>query len=167
MRLSNIKEVYIGKYKNNDYFCLEYNDNTLVFNITKGIEEHNLNISLSNIEYIYKDGYEYQEPLELDEIIKIDLLSNVELINKHTKKNVSSPYLVCISDKHNNKLYIDIILNTTYTRKNHYRLKKYSNTKIRRIYELHKINRIFLKKKIINYCKLLKVIFEFEEEDVV
>lgn len=165
--LKNISCIYLGKSKNNNYLCIEDKKDTIILNITKGIEEHNLDISLHNIEYIYNDGYEYQETIELDNIKDVSLLTNVELINIYTKKNISSPFLVCIKDKLNNRLFIDAMLNTTYTRKNHYKLKTFSNTKVRNIYKKNKKTSILFTKLIIKLCKKLRLVVEIDEVDTV
>lgn len=165
--LNNINSIYLGKANNRDYLCIEDSNDTIILNLTTGKEETNMNINMNNIEYIYNEGNEYQEPIELDKIKNVSLLTNVELINVYTKKNVSSPFLVCIKDKSNNRLFIDAMLNTTYTRKGHYKLKTFSNTKVREIFNLNKKSKINFTKFLIRMCKKLRVIIEIDEVDTV
>lgn len=165
--LKNISCIYLGKSNNNDYLILEDYKDTIILNLTKGKEEHNLDITVSNIEYIYNEGNEYQESIDLDDIKSVSLLTNVELINVYTKKNISSPFLVCIKDKNNNRLFIDAMLNTTYTRKGHYRLKTFSNTKEREIYRKNKKTSIRFTKLLIKMCKKLRLVVEIDEVDTV
>lgn len=165
--LKNINCIYLGKSNHNDYLCIEDSEDIIILNISKGREEKNLNVTMNNIEYIYNEGNEYQENVTLNKIKNVSLFTNVELINVFTKKNVSSPFLVCIKDKNNNKLYIDTMLNTLYTRKGHYKLKTFLNTKERDIYRQNKKSRILFTKWIIKFCKKLKFVIEIDEVDTV
>ncbi len=74
---------------------------------------------------------------------------------------------MCLLDKKGNKLYIDVVLNIAYTRKNHYKLKKYSNTIIRELFTLNKNNKVFYQKLLIKFCKKLKTIIAIDEENEV
>lgn len=165
--LKNISCIYLGKSNNIDYLCIEDYKDTIILNLTKGKEEHNLDITMDHIEYIYNEGSEYQETIDLDDIKNVSLLTNVELINIYTKKNISSPFLVCFKDKDNNRLFIDAMLNTTYTRKGHYKLKTFSNTKVRDIYIKNKKTNIWFTKLLIKMCKKLRVVVEIDEVDTV
>ncbi|MDO4995965.1 MAG: hypothetical protein Q4E69_02180 [Bacilli bacterium] len=165
--LKNINCIYLGKSNNTNYLILEDYNNTIILNLNKGIEEHNLDISVDHIEYIYNEGNEFQEKVDLDDIKNVSLITNVELINIYTNKNVSSPFLVCIKDKSNNRLFIDAMLNTTYTRKGHYKLKTFSNTKVREIYRKNKKTSIRFTKLLIKMCKKLRVVVEIDEVDTV
>ncbi len=90
--LTNIKEIYIGRANRNDYLVIEDENYNIILNMTTGKEENNMNLSLKNITYIYNSENEYKEKIELENIIRVDFISNVELINKYTNKNVSSPF---------------------------------------------------------------------------
>lgn len=162
----NIKEIYIGSYKRNNYLVINEKENTFVFNINKGKEESNLNLTLTDITDIYSDTGEYKEKIDLNKIIKIELISNVELLNKYTRKNISSPFLLCLTDKDNKKLYIDIVYNIIYSRKNHYILKRFSNTKYRSLYCENNPSKIFYSKLIIKLSKKLLAFCEIEEDVV-
>ncbi len=165
--MNRIKEVFIGSYKKNDYLVIKSSDKTMVLNISNGIEEENIKLSLENIVDIYIENHEYQEPIELSSIEKVELITNVELINKYTNKNVSSPYLICLEDKEKKKLYIDIALNIIYSRKDHYKLKTFANTKIRDIYEKNEKNKIFKNKLLIKLFRKFQILYEIDEEDIV
>ena len=163
--IRNISCIYFGKSKGKQYFVIEDSKNTIILNLTKGREENNLHTSMHDVEYIYKDGSESQEAIELDSIAKVSLLSNVDLINEYTKKNISSPYLLCIEDKKKNKLYVDIMFNIIYTRIGQFKLKKYSNTKIRNIYSENQKYRMYITKFKIRMYRIFNAIFEIEDEE--
>ena len=164
--LNHIKQVYIGKNKLTNYLVIEDNNNTIVLNINKGIEENNLNISLSNIVYIYDQGNEYQEEVELNTINRVLMYLGAEIINKNTKKIISSPFLVCIEDITKKRIYIDLSTNTTYTRKDSYRLKTYSNTQTRRLYIKDKKILLGTNKIHIKICRKLDYILDLDEENI-
>ncbi|MBR6948572.1 MAG: hypothetical protein IKH54_00125 [Bacilli bacterium] len=164
--LNHIKQVYIGKNKLTNYLVIEDNNNTIVLNINKGIEENNLNISLSNIVYIYDQGNEYQEEVELNTINRVLMYLGAEIINKNTKKTISSPFLVCIEDITKKRIYIDLSTNATYTRKDSYRLKTYSNTQTRRLYIKDKKILLGTNKIHIKICRKLDYILDLDEENI-
>lgn len=159
-----IKSIYIGVDNRINYLVIDDFYNTIILNITEGVEENNKNLSLKNVEYIYKSEGEYQEKYELGKIIKVSLLSNVDLINKYTNKNISSPYLLEIEDENHKCLYIDVALNQTYTRNNHYKLVEYSNTKERLIFSDGNNINIFFTRIVLRICRKLKFIFDMQED---
>lgn len=161
--LNHIKQIYIGKNKLTNYLVIEDNNNTIVLNINKGKEENNLNISLSNIVYIYDNGNEYQESFELNTINRVLMYINGEVLNKRTNKCISSPFLVCIEDINKKRLYIDLSTNTTFTRKDSYRLKTYKNTQIRRLYIKDKKILLGTNKLHIKICRNIDYILETDE----
>lgn len=164
--LNHIRQVYIGKNKLTNYLVIEDSNNTIVLNINKGIEENNLNISLSNIVYIYDQGTEYQEEVELNTINKVLMYLGAEITNKNTKKTISSPFLVCIEDINKKRIYIDLSTNTTFTRKDSYRLKTYTNTQTRKLFIRNKKLFLGTNKIHIKICRKLEYILDLDEENI-
>lgn len=165
--MNNIRSIYIGTNNRINYLVIEDKNEIIILNITEGIVENNLRISLDNIEYIYNDGLEYKERIELAKIIKVSLISNVDLINIKTNKNISSPYLLEIEDENHKCLYVDVAFNQTYMRNNHYILKEYSNTKERYLFKSGSHINIFRTMFIIRFIKKIRFILEIEEEDII
>lgn len=163
-KVNHINKVYLLQ---NNYFVMEYNENqNLVLNIKTGQEEIIDNSILTGKKkYIYQEGNDYQEYIELENIDSIILRSNIELINKTNQKIVSSPYLIEIKDTKNSILFIDPCLNQTYTRKNHYILKIYGNSKEEYIYKLAKKTKLFNILITLKICNFLKPIIAIDEED--
>lgn len=166
LKINHINKVYLLQ---NKYFVMEYNENKeLVLNIKTGKEEILDNSILQGKKkYIYQDGNDYQEHIELENIDSIILRSNIELINKTNQKIVSSPYLIEIKDTKNSFLFIDPCLNQTYTRKNHYILKIYGNSKEDYIYKQNNSTRLFNILITLKLCNFLKPLIAIDEEDVI
>lgn len=167
--LNRIKYIYLTKIKGQDYFILEEKNNQhVILNLTKGIDESDKKITITNkIDYIYEDGKEYQEKVFLWNIEKVSLKTNIEILNKRNKKVVSSPCIIEVIDKLGNYFYVDVLKNTTYTRKNHYILKLFSNSKERVLYLRGVENKIWKTKMLLKSLKIFSPLFEIDEEDLV
>ena len=166
--LDRIESIYITKIKGNDYFIVEEkNNNHIILNLTKGIDESDKKITITKkIKYIYLQGKEYQEKVLLWSIQKVTLKSNVEILNRSNNKVVSSPCIIEVIDRLGSYFYVDVLKNITFTRKNHYILKLFSNTKERVLYEKGKQTKVWKTKMIINSLRILSPLFEIDEEDL-
>lgn len=166
--LDRIKSIYITKIKNDDYFIVEEkNNNHIILNLTKGTDESDKKITITKkIKYIYCEGKEYQERVLLWNIQKVSLKSNVEILNKSNNKVVSSPCIIEVIDRLGSYFYVDVLKNITFTRKNHYILKLFSNSKERVLYQKGQKTKIWKTKMIINSLRAFSPLFELDEEDL-
>lgn len=166
--LIRIKNIYLTKVKKDDYFIVEEKNNQhIILNLTKGLDESNQKITLTNkLNYIYQEGKEYQEKVYLWNIEKVSLKTNIEILNRSNKKVVSSPCIIEVIDRLGSYFYIDVLKNTTYTRRNHYILKLFSNSKERVLYQRGVGNKIWKTKLIIRSLKMFSPLFEIDEEDL-
>ncbi len=166
--LDRIESIYLTKVKGNDYFIVEEkNNHHIILNLTKGTDESDKKITITKkIKYIYLKGKEYQEKVLLWNIQKVSLKSNVEVLNRSNKKVVSSPCIIEIIDRLGSYFYVDVLKNCTYTRKNHYILKLFSNSKERVLFQKGQQTKIWKTKLLLNSLRMISPLFEIDEEDL-